>query len=725
MSYRDKLQTQKFGTLDYHKLKPGILIGFDKGGSQTYTPWTQGYEKRAFNNAGGKAAFTTFGHGADRYTFIPEEYINKGFAANGRQWVPTELFRENNLKDFISQSEYVDLSNFGIGSILDAKYLDLDAAPWLKQYGMGAKGYLLPEGAKTSSGEDFYFTLRPEGHFDTATSGNVQGLSKTQDGKYVYVTDKPNGRIDPISDTSTWYEPPKKNNFAGIAGIALAVFAPGIGTAIGTALGASGIAASVIGSAIVQGTLSEASGGDFADGALRGAISAGVAPAVASTIGSTVSEAMADSAFRNVITSAVNSSATSALSAGLSGGDVGQAALAGALAGAGSAAGQELGIAAKYGTDAFSEQTQALLAQERGLGGASQIGGTLGSAAGRIAAGGDAEQILTSTLINTVTQGVTDTLKSTVNDVLKKPDAIVADVGDQDLGVEVPGSSDLLDIINGPSTQVASADSDTALKAIDDLLKNQPEGSAEDNRLGLSSAEVGQGEQAAIDEALKQDTATEESPFQGPMGPMTEDKVKRYNDEFAKYLDSLTGGETPPPDYGVQDLGITDESWQSFNQNLKQMTDEGRLPTQWKPNDGGTFTYTGDDGDTITINSDGSIVDYTEAPIGNLPGETPAPAPAPPPPKSVAPAPPAPSPPPPAPAPTPDSGVDLSALLALLGGGQRRAPRAEDTTSEEPYVAFDWTKPLQTSPFASQGAAPKMAEGGSIDELLELLQYRG
>jgi hypothetical protein len=69
--------------------------------------------------------------------------------------------------------------------------------------------------------------------------------------------------------------------------------------------------------------------------------------------------------------------------------------------------------------------------------------------------------------------------------------------------------------------------------------------------------------------------------------------------------------------------------------------------------------------------------------------------------------------------------VDLSGLLALLGSGRRQAPRPEDTTSEDPYVTFDWSKPLQTNPFASQGEAPKMAEGGSIDELLDMLQYRG
>lgn len=106
------------------------------------------------------------------------------------------------------------------------------------------------------------------------------------------------------------------------------------------------------------------------------------------------------------------------------------------------------------------------------------------------------------------------------------------------------------------------------------------------------------------------------------VGPSTEDRIRRMNEEFAKFLDYQQAGEPPPPDYGVQDLGISEENWNSFNQNLLQMQEEGRLPTQWKPNQDGTFTFTGDDGDTITINPDGSIVGYTEAPMGNLPGET-------------------------------------------------------------------------------------------------------
>jgi len=164
-----------------------------------------------------------------------------------------------------------------------------------------------------------------------------------------------------------------------IVALGLAVFAPGIGAAIGSALtgtAATTLASQVVGGAIVSGLMSEASGGDFLDGAIKGAVTAGVAPAVANTVGQSVATAMADSAVKNVVANAVASSATSAVTAALTGGDVESAALTGALAGAGGSVGRELGIATDYGTTPFSEQTQMLAGQEVGLGGAGSIGQT-------------------------------------------------------------------------------------------------------------------------------------------------------------------------------------------------------------------------------------------------------------------------------------------------------------------------------------------------------------
>ena len=184
------------------------------------------------------------------------------------------------------------------------------------------------------------------------------------------------------------------NKITPVIAIGLSLFAPGIGTAIGTALGLTGTAAAVVGSAILQGTLAEAQGGDFMDGAIKGAVTAGVAPAVANTVGSTVSNIMADSALKSVVSNAIASSAASAVTAALTGGDVESAALTGALAGAGGSIGRELGTAAELGTTPFSEQTQMLAGQEQGLGTAGGLASNIGQAAGAIAGGVDPQDAL-------------------------------------------------------------------------------------------------------------------------------------------------------------------------------------------------------------------------------------------------------------------------------------------------------------------------------------------
>jgi len=235
--------------------------------------------------------------------------------------------------------------------------------------------------------------------------------------------------------------------------------------------------------------------------------------------------------------------------------------------------------------------------------------------------------------------------------------------------------------------------------------------------------------------------------WQGPMGPMTEEQTKRYTDEFSKYLDSLQGGATIPPNYGVQDLGITQENWQSFDRNLQQMQEEGRLPTQWKPGENGAFTYTDDDGSTLTIDANGNITGYTEAPVGNLPGETPTGGPSTagpstggtttggtkpgttpttkPPTTPATPTTPT-IPKPPTATAGGTSGMDLMGLLALLGaegGGQSTAPTPPPTVDIGEQLDLEGA--LETNPFARKQTQPKMATGGSIDDLLAMLQQRG
>jgi hypothetical protein len=199
-------------------------------------------------------------------------------------------------------------------------------------------------------------------------------------------------------------------------------------------------------------------------------------------------------------------------------------------------------------------------------------------------------------------------------------------------------------------------------------------------------------------------------PFQGPMGPFNEDISNRYKEEFAKYLDWLQAGQPEAPDYGPGPIGMTGDYWDEFDQNLKTMMDEGRLPSQWQVDDEGNYTYIDDDGSTLTIGPDGQVIHYTDAPPGNLPGETPAPAPpAPPaPPKVTTPAPPAPAPPAPSPSPAPgaQSRLDVNALMALLasmGGTPAPAPAPQVEYSKMPE--FDVTKAFSPTLYAEREKA--------------------
>lgn len=310
--------------------------------------------------------------------------------------------------------------------------------------------------------------------------------------------------------------------------------------------------------------------------------------------------------------------------------------------------------------------------------------------------------------------------------------------------------SALNDIFSQPSVQVASSDDDTSLKAIEDLrnaglvedqdavkiLGESGDIVKDENKVNEPASEVTtlppdeDGNQYVIDgsgrvvdiippEEGQGETTT--LPFQGPMGPLTEDKINRYNEEFAKYLDYLQAGEPDAPNYGPGPIGMTGDYWDEFDQNLKTMMDEGRLPSQWQEDAEGNFTYIDDDGSTLTIGPDGEVIHYTDAPVGNLPGETPPPPPPPPPtppppppppptppPKTTTPAPPAPAPPAPSPSPAPaaQSGMDVNALMALLasmGGTPAPAPAPQVEYSKMPE--FDVTKAFSPTLYAEREKA--------------------
>ena len=83
---------------------------------------------------------------------------------------------------------------------------------------------------------------------------------------------------------------------------------------------------------------------------------------------------------------------------------------------------------------------------------------------------------------------------------------------------------------------------------------------------------------------------------------------------------AMQAGINTVPDIKPQDLGISQESIDSYERTQQENANAGKLPSQWVPNqDGsGTSTMVHDDGSTTTIDDKGDIVYTTEAPAGNL-----------------------------------------------------------------------------------------------------------
>lgn len=302
-----------------------------------------------------------------------------------------------------------------------------------------------------------------------------------------------------------------------------------------------------------------------------------------------------------------------------------------------------------------------------------------------------------------VTEPVVETPTTVTEPVVEPPPVtVIPDENGNQLVFDQDGT--LVDIIPAPEAETEAPREITQLPTdvIQDYIGGLPE---ETDTTTIPDYIGGIPEEEEVTEEVV-------TPPAGPMGPLTEEQTQRFNDEFARYLDYLQAGEPPPPDYGVQDLGITDENWDSFNQNLLNMQQAGQLPSQWQVDSEGNSTYVADDGSTLTINPDGEIVHYTEAPVGNLPGETPPPPPPPAPPPPAPPPiakppvtqPPAPS---PVPAPAAQSGLDVNSLLALLGmmGGQTPAPAPAPQTFYSEMPEFDVTKAFSPTLYAEREKA--------------------
>jgi len=144
-------------------------------------------------------------------------------------------------------------------------------------------------------------------------------------------------------------------------------------------------------------------------------------------------------------------------------------------------------------------------------------------------------------------------------------------------------------IFNGSVTNIDQADFGINQGAIDKLAAQEAEERANQYDMGIN--------QGAVERV-----AMNESGFGG------------IDNEGA----DLTGSTYNPPNYAPQDLGITQESIDSYEQTQQENADAGKLPSGYVGNEDGTSTMVHDDGSTTTIDDKGDIVYTTEAPPGSL-----------------------------------------------------------------------------------------------------------
>jgi hypothetical protein len=124
----------------------------------------------------------------------------------------------------------------------------------------------------------------------------------------------------------------------------------------------------------------------------------------------------------------------------------------------------------------------------------------------------------------------------------------------------------------------------------------------------IRQIEAARAEQGATDITINTEPAVDES-YLSNLSPAD---LERYK--------AMQAGIDTVPDIKPQDLGISQESIDSYERTQQENADAGKLPSQWVPNqDGsGTSTMVHDDGSTTTIDDKGDIVYTTEAPPGSL-----------------------------------------------------------------------------------------------------------
>jgi hypothetical protein len=155
-----------------------------------------------------------------RYTFVPENIIEKGFKTDDKQYYLGNILAGDNLDALSQKGVYVDL----------AGVKDFDKQ--FKDQGLSTKGFLIPY-AETEQRDLFSniknYDIGKASEDNTIKWGEIKGLSKSGD-QYVYATDAtPIGGVDQATGyinveglQGNWYKKPSGGGFLGDLGRAIA-----------------------------------------------------------------------------------------------------------------------------------------------------------------------------------------------------------------------------------------------------------------------------------------------------------------------------------------------------------------------------------------------------------------------------------------------------------------------------------------------------------------------
>jgi hypothetical protein len=249
-----------------------------------------------------------------------------------------------------------------------------------------------------------------------------------------------------------------------------------------------------------------------------------------------------------------------------------------------------------------------------------------------------------------------------------------------------------------------------------------------DPTLGLVNAALNEGVKAAQEYKPSATVSTEDTTTTDKTitaAGVDESYLKNLSpDELARYKASQATEYVPgTAKLPAQDLGATQENTDEYQKNLQNIWDAGGFTSQWKPTQSGGHTYKSDDGSTITLDDKGAVSGYTEAKPGMLLSDL----------KSAAKTP-AVSLSKPADVVTPAAKPDAAGLAALAS--QQQAPTPIEVANFQGDLSL--SDPLDVGYFSnmgrkqtaqkdtqSQDGTVKIASGGYMDDLLELLHKRG